>query len=420
MDPCRLSRDELEYELRVRGVKRTSATVVVELRKALNNYLKNEKLGELVSKPDTPLIAEDELTICTEKINSLRTLVINADSPMEPQEYKRITTKLCHLFSRVARVETNDPDQAANINTLQAQLEALEAQLLQHDPELTSEETIPPRSQQPEAKVSPTTRQSTPRKQIPVAQWKLSFTGDGTGLSVNAFIERVEEYRISRNVSLEDLYNSAVELFQGCALVWFRSVRSHLKTWTDLVSAMRSEFEPYDYDIELWKEIRARTQGPDERIGNFFACLQNLFSRLPIAATEEEKLQVFRRNIDPYFIHSLGLSEVRTVDELLKMCKRLEANRYMANKFQAPSTSRKTSLEPDLAYQGRQRTGGIHEIAPISNEREVSRLKCWNCARTGHRYSACTIPLKKFCFSCGKSAVTKATCPHCQRRPKNV
>lgn len=74
---------------------------------------------------------------------------------------------------------------------------------------------------------------ATPRP-IPVSKWNLSFNGDGTGLSINAFLERVEEFKLSRRVSEQELLDSAIELLTGDALIWYRSVKSKATTWTEL------------------------------------------------------------------------------------------------------------------------------------------------------------------------------------------
>nr|CAI5826146.1 unnamed protein product [Callosobruchus analis] len=99
---------------------------------------------------------------------------------------------------------------------------------------------------------------------LDVGKWNVRFSGRG---SVTEFIERVEELRLSRGVSKERLTQSAVEFFSHEALLWFRTVK--FTSWDDLCEQLRQTFQPYDYEYELWNEIRQRTQGADEKVVNF-------------------------------------------------------------------------------------------------------------------------------------------------------
>lgn len=117
-----------------------------------------------------------------------------------------------------------------------------------------------------------------------------------------------------------------------------------------------------------------------------------------------------RRNIAPYYIHHVGLTEVKTVDDLLSICKRLENNRYLADNFQPPTGHRRPLLEPDLA-------------CPTSKARVCTTLTprnsksvCWNCTRQGHLFKDCRERRNTFCYTCGKRDFTSRNCPDCGAR----
>lgn len=143
---------------------------------------------------------------------------------------------------------------------------------------------------------------------------------------------------------------------------------------------------------------------------DFVACMVNLFNRLPTTPSEDEKLKVLKRNVSPYYIHAMGLTEVKDVAELLFTCKRLEAAKYLAGCV-CPTSTRLNLLEPDLAGPSTSTSSRTPVQASISG---MDR-PCWNCGSTGHRFSNCPTPREKnFCFRCGKPGVTKYSCP-CQR-----
>jgi hypothetical protein len=119
-------------------------------------------------------------------------------------------------------------------------------------------------------------------QQIPVCKWGITFSGKVLEMSVNSFLERVEEYRVARGVSTHELLASAIDLLEGPALIWYRSVRSTVHSWEEFVRLIRLEYLPFDYEHELWSEIRHRVQGAEESVGAYFACMINLFNRLPV------------------------------------------------------------------------------------------------------------------------------------------
>lgn len=70
----------------------------------------------------------------------------------------------------------------------------------------------------------------------PVSKWNIKFSGEMKieNFSLSAFLERVEETRIARNVTEQDLFNSAIDLFSGKALIWYRSIRKTVRDWPAL------------------------------------------------------------------------------------------------------------------------------------------------------------------------------------------
>jgi hypothetical protein len=53
------------------------------------------------------------------------------------------------------------------------------------------------------------------------------FSGKVSGMSVNSFLQS----RVARGVSTHELLVSAVDLLEGPALIWYRSVHSTVQSW---------------------------------------------------------------------------------------------------------------------------------------------------------------------------------------------
>lgn len=253
---------------------------------------------------------------------------------------------------------------------------------------------------------------------LAINKWNLKFDGE-SGLS--SFLERVDELRVARGVSEDQLFTAAVELFSGNALVWYRSVRDKVSSWDQLVSALRAAFLPADYEAALWEEIRNRSQGPYETVTVYIAVMENLFRRLPHVPCESTRLTFIRRNLQPYLHSQLALATVSSIAELTRVCKILEDARSHAAKFKNPPTNLHGLVEPDLAYHRPRHSSSlavvddhvpeVAAVAPVVNP--VAKTTCWNCGQPNHRSISCPMPRKRHCFRCGRPDVTVRTCPSC-------
>lgn len=420
MDPHYLSRDELQYELYIRNFDNTDAITMSAMQRKLNSLLQKEKFGIHLPHPNEELDFSEELKICRSKLDSLTSLLESFDGLRDSVDYTIIVTKLAHLLGRLTRVVSD----AAEINQIKDKYIS-ELTGIEDSVEEVCRLCLGKNSGQ-DKKHEITTQDSTEgsirisRKQIPVCQWNLTFSGDGKGLNVIDFLERVGELKLARNVSDYELFDSCCDLFSGDALVWYHSVKNKVADWHDLVQELRANFLSADYERELLHHVRNKKQKVKEPVTIYIASMQNLFNRLSKHLPESEKLYILKCNLLPDFIHDLGVSDsenkISTVDELLHRCKSLEQTYRLANRNRSqgstPSTSSDFRANPSSS-SGRSNVGsvGLYEVHPHSPSN--NKLICWNCSQKNHTYKSCNFPLRKFCFSCGAPNKTKLTCRKC-------
>ncbi|CAB0035835.1 unnamed protein product [Trichogramma brassicae] len=109
-----------------------------------------------------------------------------------------------------------------------------------------------------------------------VRRWKIQFDGFGQ-MSVESFIERVEECGFLAGLTDRDLLLGLSETLTGTAAKWYRSNRYSFRTWDDFCKAARRMFgiDRYGHQ-QLLEQIKKRTQGPDERVAEYIICIQSV------------------------------------------------------------------------------------------------------------------------------------------------
>lgn len=439
----RLERPELVYELAVRGF--SEDTTVAKMRTKLRACLKLEKSSE-IKYPKHPFTFQDDCGALTDKFSELEALVADFSDCETSGAYLKITSKLVHAFGRADRsVATTEAEQTQRtsflVDFLGLQSE-LKSKVRRHRRSLEqgtsgpldlsvlaiddgSENTDSEMSSDEEIVGIPAAANSSFRlpmeaghlKCVPVSKWNIrKFSGDSSKVSLNAFLEDIEELRISRNVTKEQLLHSAADLFIGKALIWYRSIRSKVSSWSQLVCELRLQFQPSNYNDRLFEEIKHRTQGSSENIGMYIAVMSNMFNRLTVPVGEKTRLAILMKNISPFYQSQLGLVSIESVDQLLELGRKLEARKETIETFTPPPRNRVGLMEPDLAYI----YADSDSIAgPSTTCASSIDLVCWNCQKPGHKANNCGAPRKKHCYRCGRPDYTVRSCPKCSRPPPN-
>jgi hypothetical protein len=250
------------------------------------------------------------------------------------------------------------------------------------------------------------------RKLVPIKDWGVKFSGRGS-LSVNAFLERIDELKDARNADDDDLFRYAIDFFEEEALIWFRANKNAVSSWSELVKLLVNTFQRPNYQDELLEEIKGRTQSKQESIVIYVSIMQNMFNRLPIPLTELQKLVILRKNVQPYFQKEVCRDTFNTVAEFTSVMRMIEHTKLSCESFREPTLTGH-SLERDLAYQGAglSMQYGHNDVLAIGNNLH-SQSKCWNCRSPGHRFRDCNLPKQRlFCYKCGRfgNTVEKCTC----------
>ncbi|KAG6455310.1 hypothetical protein O3G_MSEX009138, partial [Manduca sexta] len=177
---------------------------------------------------------------------------------------------------------------------------------------------------------------------------KIKFDGKSC---VRSFIQKIEEFRLAKDISKDKLMTFAYEIFIGDALHWFRAIKGGIESWDHLIIRLREDFDVFDYDYRMITEIRDRTQGESENIVIFLSIMKGMFSRLSVPMNEADQLEILLHNIRPCYANVLAnCPNISSIDQLQALCRNYEQVRARSENFKEPVASSSRTLAPEFAY----------------------------------------------------------------------
>jgi hypothetical protein len=417
--PKHLLLPEIDYELKIRGsfTNRDRAEKI----KILSRLLFRESQGsELIDLEDYDSTFEEEREAINDTAVSIASLILEFEGNPKDTLLSRIRSRIAHLTGRVQRLEVSDDSENKKTYKQEMYITCLSLDADVHE-KIKSDVDITDLNagvlaQQPVINVT-TPPLSCSNNNFSLHKWNIKFSGDAN--TVFNFLEKVTDYATARNVSDEVLFEGFIELVEGKAFTWYRSVKSSVLNWEDLKTKLKNDFLPPNYEDEIWEQIKARKQRKGEPVVLFFAELENLFNRISRIVCEATRVKFLRQNLLPDYLSHIALSNTDTVQELLAVVKRLEEAEYFKNKNIAYRESRNkvTPLRrtaPQVSEVAEENLT-VPSVSDSKNENASKTLICWNCQKSGHTYTSCKFKRNKFCFRCGAKNVTVNSCKKCSK-----
>jgi hypothetical protein len=447
-----LNKPELEYE------------VIIRLEEPRENLVALKKQAETLgqSQPPTEVLQsvippEEDLEQVETGLNYFEAKINQLQSKASPYAGKRLESFQNHLFFRLRRIDLDHNSPLTDkLNRLSERFKVLENKyeaLLFESAETTplASPHCPPLGTTPEAPLSShlvtnqhseqsipcqNIAQTTSSPNIIPELRKLSYNGNSCPKS---FLQKIEEFGVSRNLKKERLADLVFEIFTDKALHWIRFQKNRQPdlSWCEISNLLIRDFGNTDYDFKLLTAINARTQGDYETIIIYISIMHGMFSRLNEKKSESEQLSILLRNIRPCYSVFVALNKIDSIDSLISACQNYEhildrdrnfkepkpAIDQLASEFNYnPSTS---SSKPSLPSQPKTQFNSdsrppfknyfTKQVNSIS-DKFTSNLFCVRCRANGHSLRTCQQPHFPICFKCGLRGFKTPDCPNCNTK----
>lgn len=250
--------------------------------------------------------------------------------------------------------------------------------------------------------------------------WNITFSG--SNMPVEKFIYMITSLTkdcLGGNFKL--LCEHSHILFTSKAKEWYWRHRNSVGQieWDGLCNALRVHFNDHLSDLDVREMLRERKQNLNECFDDFYHSILQLCDRLKYPLSEQEMVEILRRNLKPYLRRELFYLQINSVSHLRQLILRretlgleLDRNQKVFRR-QINEVDLDENLEDDKLFE---------DVCEIGKQREEGRGNektiCWNCRKDGHRYIDCLEDRTIFCYGCGLVGVCRPQCEKCQGNAK--
>lgn len=405
-----LQKHELSYEVAIRG--EFPSENVDGLRRQINKLTQLYPADEII---ESVFDFNDDIKGCQESLDKVKknldALLLNYTESL----FKRTDSLINHLHFRIQRIHPEKSDDISQLNNIKKMFDGFNTLFLELSKPGSSEPT-PTSLLSDDAinkpNISGLNINVSCERSITSELAKLKYDGKSC---VRAFIQKLEEFRVSKVISEDKMLLSATDIFIGDALHWFRSTKHKIFEWKNLIQCLRDDFDIPDYDYRMLSEIRNRTQGDGESITIYLSIMEGMFNRLSKPMSELDKLEIIVHNIRPCYSTLLAASSnITTLEQLRTTCKNYERFKILSDNFKEPPSLNSNLLAPEFCYQRKQLN--IHTINIKNVDEPIKKsVFCFRCRVNTHTLRDCKAERKILCFGCGQEGIRKPECPKCSR-----
>ncbi|KAK4876855.1 hypothetical protein RN001_009361 [Aquatica leii] len=336
MEINRLLSDELTHELLIRGAK--IGDTVQEKRSLLRDAIKQERLG-LVIQTDVTFDPEQELYICSTKLDELGGNIQEFDNSNKINEFQRIQSRLLHVQRRLSRVSCSNPALESKRNNLNFLCSGL-------------------------------------LKALEDAFYIANLRNVQASKSSTSIIDQPNLDTISQTPCLPTISCLEPKTNQLITL----DDNQDANCTTESVSSPKFKLPVSDVEeFKIQQDVANISRQLNDLTVNNMSRTDKLNRKLTKPPSEEERVHITKRNLLPAIQKALALQQITTIEELIHYGRAVEESYWRAQQYHPPPTNPKLMQEPGLAYRnGALLRTNTNELFVSATQRETLLQKCWN------------------------------------------
>lgn len=250
-------------------------------------------------------------------------------------------------------------------------------------------------------------------QRVQLDKWGFQF--NGSNMSVEDFLFRVECKQNTSNYSWAEVYSDFNNLLSGPAEHWYWNFRKNRPQadYNAFKLALAERYPSKESDIDLWRKLMYRKQKPGESFDDFVDDIERIYYKMGDQPTNQQLISVIRGNVSSDIATYIGLNRTNSMVALKHMAREAEKLATKLNPGQRnKSYSKHVSevSEPDFCENPEDH---IFVEAFSAQRREYKIFQCKRCSQKFRVDEESKEEKRIYCYGCGKEGVIKSNCPVC-------
>lgn len=245
---------------------------------------------------------------------------------------------------------------------------------------------------------------------IKFKEWNIKYDGVGR---VSDFLFKIETLSARSKCSEEQLMDNIHMFLSDKAEDWFWLFIKQNPTanFPFFKYSISKRFGSLESDHDVVVKISLRKQGPRELYDDFHTAIVTMNSRLGEPIADRKLIDIIKGNLTPNLKYMLFNSESNNLETFRQTARNAEKLLH-DNKNMTPFSSNRNVNEIDNFIDESENDPQIEALRIDRRQIDYSKLKCWNCSKSGHSYLYCPVRIETpFCFKCGQPGVLTPDCP---------
>lgn len=250
-------------------------------------------------------------------------------------------------------------------------------------------------------------------QRVQLDKWGFQF--NGSNMSVEDFLFRVECKQSTSNYSWLEVYNNFNNLLSGPAEHWYWHFRKNnpRADYNVFKMTLAERYPSKDSDIDLWRKLINRKQKPGESFDDFVDDVEKIFYMMVDQPTNQQLINVIRDNVNSEISTYIGLNRTNSMIAFKHMAREAEKLVTKLNPSHRSKTYSKFVSEVSDSDLCKHSEDHIFVEAFNAQKREYKVFQCKRCSQKFRVDEESKEERRIYCYGCGKEGVIKSNCPVC-------
>lgn len=251
---------------------------------------------------------------------------------------------------------------------------------------------------------------------------KWGFRFNGSNMSVEDFLFRIECKQQTSNITWPEVYNNLNNILSEPVETWYWTYRKNNPNADyELFKLSLSERYPSkDSDVDRWRKLINRKQKNGETFDDFVDDIERIYYRMTDRPTPMQLISVIRDNVSPEISQYIGLARINSLVGIKTLAREAEKLVEKLNPASKQSTKPFKRNINEVSSEEFCPTDDDHIFIEAFSgpKKDFKVFQCKKCKQKFRVNEETREEKRIYCYGCGKEGVIVSNCPVCTENHK--